>query len=652
MSSRGPLRQGDLLAGVTVAAYLVPQCLAYGELAGLPPVTGLWTILPAMLLYPLVGRSPQLSVGPETSTALMTAAVVTPLAGGDPLRHAVMASLLALLVGLLCALGAVLRLGFLADLLSKPILVGYMAGVAVLMICGQLHSLLGTGQRADTLVDAVRERLLVHGGMHAPTLAVALAALALMAALSRWAPGWPGPLMAVLLATAAVPLLHLEQRGVALIGAIPAGVPWPRLPPLVDGPALGRLLTGGLGIALVGYSDMVLTGRGFAQRRGQRLEADRELLALAVVNVGSALFQGFPASSSNTRTALADAAGCRGQRYALIAAAVTLLVLVGLGPLMSQFPQPVLAAIVVFAALRLIALDDFLRLWRFQPSECLLALVTLAGVLLTGLLTGVALAVGLSVVALFSRLARPHAAVMGEVPGLAGFHDVQDWEGGRTIPGLVLFRYDAPLCFANAEDFRRRALAAVDGASPPAEWLVLNAEAIVEIDSTAAEMLLALPGELAGRGVRLALTRVKRKLRNQLVAAGVLERVGAEHVHPTIPTAVAAFRARRARGETEINDNGCSSPAPGAAETMGSTPSATPDPTATPSPPTTVPEAPAPVAGHHDFEAQKRIHQKIRNDPDYDDWEYGTEPLPHEAWIPGKAASPQPGGTDDPTAGG
>jgi len=556
VSSRGLLRQGDLLAGVTVAAYLVPQCLAYGELAGLPPVTGLWTILPAMLLYPLVGRSPQLSVGPETSTALMTAAVVAPLAAGNPERYAAMASLLALLVGLLCALGAVLRLGFLADLLSKPILVGYLAGVAVLMVCGQLHAFTGTGLRADTLLEAVRQRLIVQGSVHGPTLALALAALILMLALRRWAPGWPGPLVAVLLASAAVPLLHLDQRGVALIGAIPAGVPWPRLPMPVDGAALQPLLTGALGIALVGYSDTVLTGRGFALHQSRHLDADRELLALAVVNVGSGLFQGFPASSSNTRTALADAAGCRSQRYALIAAGVTVFVLVALRPLMSQFPRPVLAAIVVFAALRLIEPEAFVRLWRFRPSECLLALGTLAGVLLTGLLTGVALAVGLSVVALFGRLARPHSAVMGEVPGMAGYHDVGDWEGGRTIPGLVLFRYDAPLCFANAEDFRRRAQEAVDGATPAAEWLILNAEAIVEIDSTAAEMLLELPRELTERGVRLALTRVKRELQAQLDAAGVLELVGMEHVYPTIPTAVAAFQARGDHKEGGIKENG------------------------------------------------------------------------------------------------
>jgi high affinity sulfate transporter 1 len=535
---------------------LVPQCLAYGELAGLPPVTGLWTILPAMLLYPLVGRSPQLSVGPETSTALMTAAVVAPLAAGNPERYAAMASLLALLVGLLCALGAVLRLGFLADLLSKPILVGYLAGVAVLMVCGQLHAFTGTGLRADTLLEAVRQRLIVQGSVHGPTLALALAALILMLALRRWAPGWPGPLVAVLLASAAVPLLHLDQRGVALIGAIPAGVPWPRLPMPVDGAALQPLLTGALGIALVGYSDTVLTGRGFALHQSRHLDADRELLALAVVNVGSGLFQGFPASSSNTRTALADAAGCRSQRYALIAAGVTVFVLVALRPLMSQFPRPVLAAIVVFAALRLIEPEAFVRLWRFRPSECLLALGTLAGVLLTGLLTGVALAVGLSVVALFGRLARPHSAVMGEVPGMAGYHDVGDWEGGRTIPGLVLFRYDAPLCFANAEDFRRRAQEAVDGATPAAEWLILNAEAIVEIDSTAAEMLLELPRELTERGVRLALTRVKRELQAQLDAAGVLELVGMEHVYPTIPTAVAAFQARGDHKEGGIKENG------------------------------------------------------------------------------------------------
>ncbi|MFM7235499.1 MAG: SulP family inorganic anion transporter [Cyanobium sp.] len=551
------MKRGDLLAGLTVAAYLIPQCLAYGELAGLPPVAGLWAMLPAMLLYPLLGSSPQLSVGPETSTALMTAAVVSPLAAGDPERYAATASLLALVVGLLCALGAGLRLGFLADLLSKPILVGYLAGVAVLMVCGQLHALTGTGLRADTLVEAVQQRLIVQGSVHGPTLALAAAALALMLALRRWAQAWPGPLVAVLLATAAVPLLHLEQRGVALIGAIPAGLPWPRLPSVAGSlDDLQPLLAGGLGIALVGYSDTVLTGRGFAHRSGERLEANQELLALAAVNLGSALFQGFPVSSSNTRTALADAAGCRSQRYALVAAGVTLLVLLGLRPLLSQFPRPVLAAIVVYAALRLIDPEAFLRLWRFRPSECLLALGTLAGVLLTGLLTGVALAVGLSVVALFGRLVRPHAAVMGEVPGLAGFHDVADWEGGRTIPGLVLFRYDAPLCFANAEDFRRRALGALAGADPAAEWLVLNAEAIVEIDSTAADMLLELQRELAERGVRLALTRVKRELHAQLEAAGVLALVGGEHVYPTIPTAVAAFQRRGEAGAGSIRENG------------------------------------------------------------------------------------------------
>lgn len=550
------MKRGDLLAGLTVAAYLIPQCLAYGELAGLPPVAGLWAMLPAMLLYPLLGSSPQLSVGPETSTALMTAAVVSPLAAGDPERYAATASLLALVVGLLCALGAALRLGFLADLLSKPILVGYLAGVAVLMVCGQLHALTGTGLRADTLVEAVQQRLIVQGSVHGPTLTLAAAALALMLALRRWAPAWPGPLVAVLLATAAVPLLHLEQRGVALIGAIPAGLPWPRLPSVAGSlDDLQPLLAGGLGIALVGYSDTVLTGRGFAHRSGERLEANQELLALAAVNLGSALFQGFPVSSSNTRTALADAAGCRSQRYALVAAGVTLLVLLGLRPLLSQFPRPVLAAIVVYAALRLIDPEAFLRLWRFRPSECLLALGTLAGVLLTGLLTGVALAVGLSVVALFGRLVRPHAAVMGEVPGLAGFHDVAGWEGGRTIPGLMLFRYDAPLCFANAEDFRRRALGALAGAVPAAEWLVLNAEAIVEIDSTAADMLLELQRELAERGVRLALTRVKRELHAQLEAAGVLALVGREHVYPTIPTAVAAFQRRGEAGAGSIREN-------------------------------------------------------------------------------------------------
>ena len=535
---------GDLLAGLTVAAYLIPQCMAYGELAGLAPIHGLWAMLPSIVVYAWLGGSPQLSVGPETTTALMTAALVGPMvAAGDPAQHLGLASLMALLVGLVCLLAALLKLAFVADLLSQPILVGYLAGVALLMIAGQMHTLTGMGPRADSLAAAVEELVQRHGAVHGPSLALAAVALLLMLVLRRWRPHLPGPLLVVLLATAASGVLHLDRQGVAMVGTLEAGLPSLALP---TGLTLARwqpLLLGAIGIALVGYSDNMLTARSFAQRHGERVDATKELLALGASNVATSLFQGFPVSSSNTRTALADAMGARSQRYSLVALVVVLAVLLWLRPLLALFPRPVLGALVVFAALQLIDLAAFRRLQRFKRSEFLLALVTLVGVLFSGILSGVVVAVGLSVLDLFARVARPHDAVMGEVKGLAGFHDVKDWPGGSTVPGLVLYRYDAPLCFANADDFHRRALAAIAAEAEPVRWFVLNAEAIIELDITAADMLDELAQELQRNGIRFAMTRVKQGLFHELERAGLVARLGFDAFYPTIPVAVAAFRA-------------------------------------------------------------------------------------------------------------
>ena len=541
----GAFLPGDLTAGVTVAAYLIPQCMAYGELAGLAPINGLWAMLPSIVIYAWLGGSPQLSVGPETTTALMTAALVGPMvAAGDPSGSIALASLMALLVGLVCLLAALLKLAFLADLLSQPILVGYLAGVALLMIAGQMHTLTGIGPRADSLGEALEALVQRHGAVHGPSLALAGLALLLMLLLRRWRPHLPGPLLVVLLATAASALLHLDRQGVAMVGTIEAGLPALVLPTGLTLASWQPLMLGAVGIALVGYSDNMLTARSFAQRHGERIDATKELVALGVTNVATSLFQGFPVSSSNTRTALADAMGARSQRYALVALAVVLAVLLWLRPLLALFPRPVLGALVVFAALQLIDIDAFRRLQRFKRSEFLLALVTLLGVLCSGILSGVVVAVGLSVLDLFARVARPHDAVMGEVKDLAGFHDVKDWPGGSTVPGLVLYRYDAPLCFANANDFESRALAAIAAEVEPVRWFVLNAEAIIELDITAADMLAELAKELEGRGIRFAMTRVKQGLFHELERAGLVARLGFDAFYPTIPVAVAAFRAQ------------------------------------------------------------------------------------------------------------
>ncbi|MFN7740466.1 MAG: SulP family inorganic anion transporter [Cyanobacteriota bacterium] len=541
----GAFWSGDLTAGLTVAAYLIPQCMAYGELAGLAPINGIWAMLPAIVIYAWLGGSPQLSVGPETTTALMTAALVGPMvAAGDRSGSIALASLMALLVGLVCLLAALLKLAFLADLLSQPILVGYLAGVALLMIAGQMHTLTGIGPRVDSLGAALEALVQRHGAVHGPSLALAGLALLLMLMLRRWRPHLPGPLLVVLLATAASWLLHLDRQGVAMVGTIEAGLPALVLPTGLTLASWQPLMLGAVGIALVGYSDNMLTARSFAQRHGERIDATKELVALGVTNVATSLFQGFPVSSSNTRTALADTMGARSQRYALVALVVVLAVLLWLRPLLALFPRPVLGALVVFAALQLIDIDAFRRLQRFKRSEFLLALVTLLGVLFSGILSGVVVAVGLSVLDLFARVARPHDAVLGEVRDLAGFHDVKDWPGGSTVPGLVLYRYDAPLCFANANDFESRALAAIAAEVEPVQWFVLNAEAIIELDITAADMLAELAQELQRRGIRFAMTRVKQGLFHELERAGLVARLGFDAFYPTIPVAVAAFRAQ------------------------------------------------------------------------------------------------------------
>ncbi|MFY8148815.1 MAG: sulfate permease [Prochlorococcaceae cyanobacterium] len=535
----------DVLAGLTVSAYLIPQCMAYAELAGVAPIAGLWAMLPCLLLYGLLGSSPQLSVGPESTTAVMTAAAIVPLAAGDPQAAAGLASLLALLVGLVCGLGAWARLGFLADLLSRPILAGYMAGVAVIMITSQLGRICGLDLQAEGIPGQIQELVRRHGELHGPTLALALAVLAFLLVLQRRWPRLPGPLLAVLLATGAMALLHLDHLGVAVIGAIPAGLPPLRLPPLPSAAVLQELLPAALGIALVGYSDNVLTARAFAARNGYRIEANRELLALGAVNLGTGLLQGFPVSSSGSRTAIGDALGSRTQLFSLVSLGALLVVLLVLRPLLALFPRAALGAIVIYAGLRLIDLEEFRRLRHFKASEFNLALITLAGVLFTDLLRGVGLAVALSVVHLFARLARPNDAVLGSVPGLEGLHDIRDWDGASTLPGLVIYRYDAPLCFANADHFRRRVLEAVEAETSPVQWFVLNAEAIVDIDSTAAANLVELQQELQERGIRMGIARAKQDLLLQLQKTELLQRIGPERIHPTLGSARAAFLARQ-----------------------------------------------------------------------------------------------------------
>ncbi len=535
--------RSDLLAGVTIAAYLVPQVMAYAQLAGLPPVVGLWSAVLPAVAYGLLTTSRHISTGPESTTAVMVVAAIAPMAAGDPIRYAALAAALAILVGAICLLAGLLRLGFLGDLLSKPILVGYMAGVALIMVISQLGRLTGIDSPADSPIVEVLE----IGGrldeLQLPTLLVGLGVIAFLVVIRWLRPGVPGPLVAVVGATAVVALLGLEGSGVDVVGQIPADIPPLGLPAigLADIPSL---LGSAIGVAVVAYTSVVLTGRAFATRRGYEIDANAELLALGGANLAGGLTGGMPVSGSSSRTAIGDSVGGRSQLAGIVAGLSVVVVLVALGGVLSRFPTAALAGLVVFAGLRLIDIAGLRRLGRFRPTELVLALASAAGVLVAGVLVGILIAIALSVMDLFARVARPSAAVLGRPPGVAGLHDITDYPNAVTIPGLVVFRYDAPLCFANANDLKVRALAAVARETAPVEWLLLNAEANTEVDLTAADALGELQDELASRGIVLALARVKRDLREQLERIGLITHIGQDRIFATLPVALEAFERR------------------------------------------------------------------------------------------------------------
>jgi SulP family sulfate permease len=540
---RGWLR-GDVVAGATVAAYLVPQVMAYATVAGLAPVVGLWAALVPMAVYAVLGSSRQLSVGPESTTALMTATALAPLAAGDPGRYAALATVAALLVGAMCFVAGLVRLGFVADLLSHPVLIGYMAGVAAIMIGGQLGKVTGAPVEGEEFLDQVRSFVGGLDKVHWPTIVLSVSVLAVLLVLARFTPRMPGPLLAILVAAAVVAVFGLQGNGIKTVGEIPSGLPSLGLPGIAAADLMALLIPVA-GIAIVAFNDNVLTARTFAVRHGQDIDANAELRALGVCNVGAGLTQGFPVSSSGSRTALGDAVGSRTQLYSVVMLALVLVVMLFGRGVLATFPTAALGALVVYAALRLIDVPEFKRLGRFRRSELLLALATTAAVLVFGVLYGVLVAIGLSILELLRRIARAHDGVLGFVPGLAGMHDVDDYPQANLVPGLLVYRYDAPLFFANAENFRERALASVADYPGRVEWFVLNAEANVEVDLTALDALDQLRSELERRGINFAMARVKQDMRDELEAAGLLDKIGEDNIYPTLPTAVEAYKDRR-----------------------------------------------------------------------------------------------------------
>jgi high affinity sulfate transporter 1 len=534
---RADLR-GDLIAAVTVTAYLIPQVMAYSALAGLAPENGLWIIVVTMTVYALIGTSRVLSVGPESTTALLTAATIAPLALGDPVRYASLAALLAFLVGGFALLAWLLRLGFLGDLLSKPVLVGYMAGVAVIMITSQLGKVTGVEVAGDTFIEDIRSFVSGLSTISWPTVAVGLGVAALLLALTPRFPRLPIPLFVVAAATIIVALLDLDS--LQTVGEIDAALPSVGLPgtQLSD---VSALALPALGIFVVGYADNILTSRLFAQKLQERVHNNHEFLAMGAANIGAGAVSGFPVSSSASRTVIAYTSGARTQLYGLVAAVLVVITILLFGNVIAAFPEAALGGLVIYAAIRLVDVQEFRRLWGFRRREFLIAIAALLGVLLFDILYGVLAAVAISVVELLARVARPHSAVLGQAPDVPGWHDIDDYPAAAQIPGLVIFRYDSPLFFANAEDFAMKAENAARAAAPPCRWLLLNMEGNTEVDITGLDGLAELQAWCERHGIVLALVRVKHEVIALLDRHGVGAAIGHDRIYPTLPTAVAAY---------------------------------------------------------------------------------------------------------------
>ncbi|MDJ0718805.1 MAG: sulfate permease [Prochloraceae cyanobacterium] len=549
----------DVLAGLTVAAYLIPQCLAYGELAGVEPVGGLWAILPAMLIYALFGSSPQLSLGPESSTAGMVATILAPLAATRSESYINLAALLAMIMGVVCLMGYVARLGFLANLLSKPLLIGYMAGIALMMIGGQLGQISKIEIEAHAFWGQLREFITHLELAHLPSVILAILVLVFLFAFEGRFPNLPIPLIAILLSALAVGLFNLDARDLAVVGEIPASLPH-FLIPQVSLPDLMTLSGSAVGISLVAYSDNVLTARAFAHRHNYKIDAHQELLALGLANLGNGLMQGFPISSSGSRTVIGDSLGSKTQLFSLVAMATVILVLLFWRPVLALFPKAALGALVIYGASKLIEVSQFIRLYRFRRREFILAVFTTIAVLMTDILVGVAIGIGLSVIELFLRVARPQDALLGKVPDLAGFlHPLDDCSGAATISGLLIYHYKAPLCFANASNFKRRALESIESQLHRVEWFVLNMEANVEIDITTSDMLCELTQELAAKNIIFAMARVKQDLYLQLERAEFWQNLSLKHIYPTLERARAAFEQHKLDSQLKLTISRASS---------------------------------------------------------------------------------------------
>ena len=531
----------DLVAGISVAAVALPVAVAYAQLAGFNPVVGLYSSILPLVAYAIFGTSRQLVVNPDAATCAMIAAAIAPLAAGDADLYLSLSITLTFFAGLFCIAGSFFRLGALADFLSKPILVGFLNGIAISIFLGQVGKLFGFSIKSQGIVPRLLEIFAKLPQTHLPTLGVGLGSFAILFISLRLIPRVPAALVALVAAGIATAALKLDAQGVAILGPVPAGLPtlhWPTFP-LEDVPSL---VAEAAGLALVLFTSGTLTARSFASRGGYDIDVDRELAAYGAVNIASALSEGFAVTGADSRTAMGVAAGGRTQVTGLVAAAAIAIVLLFLTEPLQYVPIAALGAVLIFAAFSLFDVPTVKEIWKIDRLEFALAIVTMLGVVAVGAINGILIAVALALARFVKQTARPRVEVLGKVDGLPGFHSIERHPTVKTFPGLALFRFNAPLTFFNADYFRRQALVAANAAGPDLQWFVIDAIPISDIDISGLYALRDLREALEARGAILIIAGRRTEFLNGLREIGHYQAEHEDRIFPTLRQALKAYQ--------------------------------------------------------------------------------------------------------------
>ena len=530
----------DLAAGISVAAVALPIAMAFAHLAGVPPVYGLYASLLPVVGYALLGSSPQLILAPDGATCVLVAAVVAPLAGNDLARYVTLTSALAILCGVFCVAAGLGGLGFLTNFLARPILAGYLNGIALWIITGQIGTLFRLNLESAPFFRLIWLFLGKVGETHLPSLARGLCTLAVLLLLSRFAPKVPGPLVAMVGGIACSAAFGFAGHGIKMLGAIPAGLPVPALPSLSMSD-WKSLLSGAAGLALISYASAMVTARGFATKNHYAIDSNREFIALGVADIGAGLLQGFAISGADSRTAMNDSVGGKTQVTGLVTALVLALILMFLTGPLAGLPMPVLAAVLVKAALGLFDLKALATLWRVSRREFLLCMITLLGTITVGVLQGVLIAIAVAIIMLLAKSSRPNDAVLGRIPGTDTYVDAALHPEAELFPGLVIYRFEAGLLFFNSDHFKARILSMIHSAATPVRHLVVDAGTIPLLDTTGAATLDELRGELERQGIGMSVASAKKSVEYMLDRSGFTVQLGKERMYPAIEPAVQAL---------------------------------------------------------------------------------------------------------------